>query len=96
MAKTKATKANDSVRPGQPLGSDRLLGISDVAEIFQICEPKASELMKLSGHHIVYARKSISLRAISFHLSKSWRSSSDVSQIFRENRQRPSRKGNER
>lgn len=57
MAKTKATKANDSVRPGQPLGSDRLLGISDVAEIFQICEPKASELMKLSGHHIVYARK---------------------------------------
>lgn len=50
-------KANDSARPGKPLGNDRLLGISDVAEIFQICEPKASELMKLSGHHIVYARK---------------------------------------
>lgn len=50
-------KANDPARPGKPLGNDRLLGISDVAEIFQICEPKASELMKLSGHHIVYARK---------------------------------------
>ena len=50
-------KANDPTRPGKPLGNDRLLGISDVAEIFNICEPKASELMKLSGHHVVYARK---------------------------------------
>lgn len=50
-------KANDPTRPGKPLGNDRLLGISDVAEIFNICEPKASKLMKLSGHHVVYARK---------------------------------------
>ena len=50
-------KANDPSHPGKPLGNDRLLGISDVADIFQICEPKASELMKLSGHHIAYARK---------------------------------------
>lgn len=50
-------KANDPTRPGKPLGNDRLLGISDVAEIFNICEPKASELMKFSGHHVVYARK---------------------------------------
>lgn len=50
-------KANDPARPGKPLGNDRLLGISDVAEIFNICESKASELMKLTGRHIVYARK---------------------------------------
>ena len=40
-----------------PICNDRLLGIHDVANIFRMCEPKASELMKLSGRHIVYGRK---------------------------------------
>lgn len=54
MAKKNAA---NPVHPGMQIGDDRLLGISDVAQIFGICEPKASELMKLSGHHVVYARK---------------------------------------
>lgn len=54
MAKNNAA---NPARPGMQIGDDRLLGISDVAQIFNICEPKASELMKLSGHHVVYARK---------------------------------------
>ena len=54
MAKS---KAKNGVRPGMPICDDRLLGIHDVAQIFNMCEPKASELMKLSGRHIIYGRK---------------------------------------
>lgn len=43
--------------PGQPLGNDRLLSISDVSKIMGFCPITASKLMKESGYALIIRRR---------------------------------------